>query len=667
MGLNTAMSNFHKPKTPTKPTLPTRMRRVTNSPQLTMPSVQQQPARRDSHCRAGEVLPDQTMNRLSAIMEAEPPKSMEKTVTMSLSEIPPPLLSPSAQVMAKESPDRLVTFNVSLHPILETVGMSTAQAIHNGVAMPVDKPITPHTIAQYEQRHPRVGAATPFIEPQRRGFSRGTYGEELAGESTDASGEVSQEDSCRSSKTVHFSDQDDVFQLSPVRSPRSLEEYGACFSTPRGQAECPEATVQKTESSCMLRQAPAVQLQESRNEVMLDAPSLPVFDFGRKSGEFGSLFHQVQADPRTVVGDIPGLPGLRQRLHSPDKGKADAPKIESDGKDSDDEIDIHEFLDSLMRHSECVRATRRWANSEPAVVRSGSPTLGIGEQDVVMKSLPATSGARVLLRKLPALSGPPPSTPLPPLPPGSTITGKTEPAAPVKRLDCQLDGRRQRSREINQSALVLPSIPKQSDLKEPSRPPEAAPCLFSGTVPSSPKIHAHQLLQFSRASHAPPTLRAVLTPSSPLNFSEISHPCHHQQSDQGEGSPSFPTPLLSSEGPVYAFPDCNSSGSDFEPDKDIVKFPIYQQSLEDLRTKRLRLEKETAELQSHPQQTSIRALFPSHIDHKNLVPAPLKLASKIRWPFTPGSGPSSGKLDKKSRTIVQRAFCNFIPRGSRVA
>lgn len=621
-----------------------------------MPSAQQPIARLGSLRRTCETRPPvHTPNRLSAIMDIEIPKSTERNVTMALSEIPSKLLNPAAQLLAGETPERLVNFRVSLHPLVGTMGMSVAQAVREGFAMLVDKSITPSRIAESDQTRLQSIAENP-TNSLHLSANSATPGEEST---TDMSGRSYQRKTCQSSKAVRFSDEDDIFHLSPARSQGSLGDKKCSISSSGGHPEGDGLASQETNDLCALKRMQNANKPESRIEADPDIPVLPELNFGRASGDFGSLFANFQGELQLVVPRNPDLPGLAQETDRSNKGACSDAHDASDTNDADDELDVEDVLGYFLDDSAQSDGIRDRTCREHSMLRCDSPTVGNGQTDLVMQADSSIIGSGIF-RKFPLLPGPPPSLPLPHLPPVRTITASRGSAFTVVTPHRPQQQRRQGSREFTPAGPAVPVSSKQPGLEIPSAysqptSSQQATSSYSKTFQSSSKVHTHQLIKEPQTSSA---LSRIEIPKSDTIFIhssllQLSGPSLEPSAflhlpDPHESSSSFPTPLLSSDGPVNPFPDYSSSESSYRPEDKVIKFPIYQQSLEDLRTQRLRREAEDADSRQRSQRLVTRPNFPFISGTESLLPAPLKLTRSLQGPLTPGSPKSTGMSGEKS-------------------
>ncbi|KAK9774369.1 hypothetical protein SCAR479_08974 [Seiridium cardinale] len=496
--------------TPTAP-----QEQTENTPQFTTPLAQEQIVVREaSRRRARDArLPVQTVNRLSAIMEADVPKSTQRTVTMPLSEVPVNFLSPGAQIMAAEEPERLITFQVSLHPVLDVVGMSASQALHNGIALPVESPITPQVITALDKRSSRAADETPTNMPRWKDFAhRASRLKKDAAESSTASLEVLQE-SRRPSKSVHFSNQDDVFHITPAHSNSSKDSVGTdeqFKSVPSGRVEQPESSLQRADSTCLLRRTTTVKKRRGPGEDEAKTPLLPELNFDRSSSDFGSLFDMFQDDLRSVVADMPGLPGVSSRDASPDKGRRADLGMVVDDNDDEVDVDCDDIPDTLPAY---IKGKEKAVpeDYEPILPRPDSPTLGIGERDVVIRPAPLVLGppASRVIHPRPALPGigrylpppgPPPTAPLPAVP------ARPRPAFAALALQRPQQQRQQGSGELSHPALALP---RESRALLPKSFTEGSGADYSSSsFTRSSKIRGDQLVDLSQGSSASSTARS---------------------------------------------------------------------------------------------------------------------------------------------------------------
>ncbi|KAK6074576.1 hypothetical protein SCUP234_08106 [Seiridium cupressi] len=612
-----------------------------NTPQFTTPLAQEQiVAREASRRRARDArLPVQTVNRLSAIMEADVPKSTQRTVTMPLSEVPVNFLSPGAQIMAAEEPERLITFQVSLHPVLDVVGMSASQALHNGIALPVESPITPQVITALDKKSSRAADETPTNMPRWKDFAhRASRLKKDAAESSTASLEVSQE-SRRPSKSVHFSNQDDVFHITPAHSNSSKDSVGTdeqFKSVPSGRLEHPESSLQGTDSICLLRRTTTVKKRRNPSEDEGKTPLLPELNFDRSSSDFGSLFDMFQDDLRSVVADMPGLPGVSSRDASPDKGRRDdLGAVVVDDNDDEVDADCDDIPDTLPAY---IKGKEKAVpeDYEPILPRPDSPTLGCGERDVVIRPAPLVLGppASRVIHPRPALPGidhyipppgPPPTAPLPAVP------ARPRPAFAALALQRPQQQRQQGSRELSHPALALP---RESRALLPKSFTEGSGAdSSSSSFTRSSRVHGDQLVDLSQGSSASSTARssgrdATLSFSSRTRSATLSS---DRFSSSLNKSATLPSDYFSSSLDNYGRPRSASSPR-------ILPAPSFLESNQE--ENKSAVDKESRSLHaSHPSARARADLDPATA---SLFPAPLNLTRKSHETLNRSSAQSSG-------------------------
>ncbi|KAH6653809.1 hypothetical protein BKA67DRAFT_658150 [Truncatella angustata] len=284
--------------------------------QPTLPStkkmlVRRASLRRDS-LRLGHLarlaLTDESKRRLSSIVESEVSSSTERVVTMTLAEVPMKLMSPHAQIIARGEPERLVSFKVNFHPMLDTIGMSVAMAIHQGFAVPIDRPMTPDTIAVPAASRLQANDRTPA--DASRNFSRlqsklNQVSLPVVAETSDATEyEIS-----GALKPIHVGKVDLV--------PRAAATHSNNLKEMLGKYECFNAnlTVQVDKEIAALNNIDSSFTIGDNSET----PVLPEFNFHRASGNFGSLFDRSVGNLRTNAADALNLPGFAQRGTSSEK------------------------------------------------------------------------------------------------------------------------------------------------------------------------------------------------------------------------------------------------------------------------------------------------------------------------------------------------------------
>ncbi|ETS85388.1 hypothetical protein PFICI_03413 [Pestalotiopsis fici W106-1] len=164
--------------------------------------------------------PIKVHSRLSAIMDKDLPSSGIATVSLRLSELPDNILiSRPVREMARDSPDSVATFQVQFHPGLDVNLNNMAEAIFRGQAMPVAREISADMVAKVDKPLSPIAerSSSPIVEESPSSIIE---------KPTFPVGEILTSPSKRrraSTKSVHFSEEDKIFHITPAGSSASKD------------------------------------------------------------------------------------------------------------------------------------------------------------------------------------------------------------------------------------------------------------------------------------------------------------------------------------------------------------------------------------------------------------------------------------------------------------
>ncbi|KAF7530500.1 hypothetical protein G7054_g9538 [Neopestalotiopsis clavispora] len=294
--------------------------------------------------------PIKVHSRLSAIMDKDMPSSDTATVSIRISELPDTILiSRAVRDMAINFPDSVATFEVQFHPGLDVNLNDMSEAIRKGQAMPVAREISADMVVKADKPlSPIAEGLSPIAERSSSPVAQDSPSSII--EPTFPVGETIISPSKRrraSTKSVRFSNEDKVFNLSPANSNTSKEmlvddedcaiasddednaqdeihnkDQNENRDKDRGNDETGDEDNDKHEEQdvgtedrseiSFSSDSDAENAQEGQSEDNSHSFILPEFDFKRSTSRFSSIFANDEEAaeapaPTTSSAELPSL------------------------------------------------------------------------------------------------------------------------------------------------------------------------------------------------------------------------------------------------------------------------------------------------------------------------------------------------------------------------